>query len=86
MTTQPTETQPVETIEQRVARLEGAYPHLATKADLAHLEGVLKTEIARMDARIAEMESRFIKWTVGAIIGVSAVFAAIASVVIAVLA
>ena len=88
MTTQPSETQPPETIEQRVARLEGAYPHLATKADLARAEGVLKADIAdvkadiarveaRMDARMAEMEARLIKWMVGAIIGVAAVFTAI---------
>lgn len=30
-------------VEQRVARLEGTYDHLATKADIAELRGKLNT-------------------------------------------
>ena len=77
MTTQPTDT-------ERLSRLEGAYEHLATKADIARVEGEVtsvRADIARvearMDARMADMESRLIKWMVGAIIGVAAVFTAI---------
>ena len=33
------------TPEERLARLEGVYEHLATKADLARLEGELKAEL-----------------------------------------
>ena len=35
------------TVEQRVGWLEGAYQHLATKADLAQLEARLTKEIGR---------------------------------------
>ena len=40
----------------RIARLEGAYEHLATKADLAQLE-----------ARMAEMETRLTWRLIGAV-------------------
>ena len=34
-------------IEERVSTLEGTYPHLATKADIAELKGDLKSEMAK---------------------------------------
>ena len=34
-----------QTSEERLSRLEGAYQHLATKADIAELKAELKTEI-----------------------------------------
>lgn len=37
------------TIEERLARLEGVYDHLASKADLAELRAVLKDDIARVE-------------------------------------
>lgn len=36
------------TMEERVARIEGGYEHLATKADLARLEGKLETIESRL--------------------------------------
>ena len=36
----------------RMARLEGAYEHLATKADLADLRSELRVEMARMETRL----------------------------------
>ena len=59
------------TLEQRVARLEGGYEHLATKADLSKMES--RPEQA--------MESSLIKWMVGLM--VSAVVAASAVAVVA---
>ena len=55
------------TIEERLARLEGVYDHLASKADLAELraslkddmariESDLKNDIARVQADIAELK------------------------------
>ncbi|MXW31114.1 MAG: hypothetical protein F4185_04700 [Chloroflexi bacterium] len=44
-------------LEQRVAHLEGAYQHLATKADLRELEG-----------KLYQMESRLLRWLVGTIL------------------
>ena len=35
-------------IEERVSRLEGEYPHLATKADIAELRGELKGSLQSM--------------------------------------
>ena len=47
-------------LTERVSRLEGAYEHLATKADIAALRGELKTEIAalrgELKADIAELK------------------------------
>ena len=64
MTTTPT--------EERVARLEGAYEHLATKRDVANLEIVianLETEIANLKSYIAERENRLIRWMVSLVLG-----------------
>lgn len=58
------------TLEQRVARLEGGYEHLATKADLS-----------KMESSLNKMESSLIKWMVGLM--VSAVVAASAVAVVA---
>ena len=48
------------TIEERLARLEGVYDHLASKADLAELRAVLKDDIARVEsdlkAELAELK------------------------------
>ena len=55
------------TVEERLARLEGVYDHLASKADLAELraglkddiaqvESDLKNDIARVQAEIAELK------------------------------
>lgn len=44
-------------LEQRVGYLEGAYEHLATKADLRELE-----------SKLYQMESRLLRWLVGTIL------------------
>ena len=38
------------TIEERLARLEGVYDHLASKADLAELRAILKDDIAQVES------------------------------------
>ena len=57
------------TIEDRVSKLEGAYDHLATKADLAELKGELKADLAgvkgELKADMAEFKADVIKWMVG---------------------
>ena len=49
------------TIEERLARLEGVYDHLASKGDLAELKAIFKDDIARVEsdlrADIARVES-----------------------------
>ena len=57
---------------ERLSRLEGAYGHLATKADIAALE-------TRLVEKIAASETRMVKWAVGIAIGV---FVALASLII----
>jgi len=49
------------TVEERLARLEGVYDHLASKADIAELRVVLKDDIAHVESDlkgdIARVES-----------------------------
>ena len=51
------------TVEERLARLEGVYDHLASKGDLAELKAIFKDDIARVEsdlkADIARVESGF---------------------------
>ena len=65
--------------EERLSRLEGAYEHLATKADIAEVKAEIaevRAEVARVEAKIetkfaelqAIMEQRFAnqtRWFVG---------------------
>ena len=44
------------TIEERLARLEGVYDHLVSKADLAELRAALKSDMARLQAEMAELK------------------------------
>ena len=46
------------TIEERLARLEGVYDHLASKADLAELRSVLKDDMARVESDLKEDMAR----------------------------
>ncbi len=58
----------IASLEQRVARLEGAYEHLATKADLRELEG-----------KLHQMESRLLRWLVGTLLASVGITAGMAS-------
>ena len=40
------------TPEERLAKLEGVYNHLATKADMAELKAELKTDMAELKAEL----------------------------------
>ena len=51
---------------ERMAHLEGAYDHLATKADLVQLE-------LRLTQQMAQMESRLTWRMIGAMIGMSGI-------------
>ena len=67
--------------EERLGKLEGAYNHLATKADISDLRGELKTDIlatktdiselkGELKAEIANLKVDLTRWTVGTIIAV----------------
>ena len=45
--------------EERLARLEGVYEHLATKADLADLKAEFKNDLARLDNSLADLKGSF---------------------------
>lgn len=85
------------TPEERLSRLESAYEHLATKADLQALETRMTQQIAdsearmtrqiadsetRMTKQIAESETRMVKWMVGALTGGIVAGAAIVTAVV----
>ncbi len=46
---------PPEDLSQRVSRLEGAYEHLATKADLAQLELRLAEKFGQLETNSASL-------------------------------
>lgn len=71
-------------LEERVSSIEGAYDHLATKADVQELRGDMNTAIERLrgdmrtemetmrgDLRndIRTSEVRMIKWVAGLMVG-----------------
>ena len=60
------------TLEERVSRLEGGFEYLATKADVAELRGDLHA-----------LESRLMRWIVGAMLGSVAAAAAVTGVIVA---
>ena len=49
--------------EERVSRLEGAYEHLATKADLEEVKADLKADIAELKVNIADLKAE-LTWRV----------------------
>ena len=55
-------------VEERVSRLEGAYDHLATKADIADA----RTEITNVRTEMAAVENRLLFRLGGLILGSSA--------------
>ena len=59
-------------LEQRVAHLEGANQHLATKADLHELE-------VRIETKLHLMESRLLRWVVGTLLASVGITAGMAS-------
>jgi len=56
-----------------IARLE-----LTTKHDIARLEHATARDISRLEGQISELKAELIKWNVGAIAIMTAIFAAIA--------
>ena len=53
--------------EERVSRLEGAYDHLATKADVRTEIAELRAEVLKWRADLSAMESRLIRWLVSVV-------------------
>ena len=53
-------------VEERVSKMEGAYEHLATKADLAECRGEVWESLASVRAEIAQAQSSTVRWVLGA--------------------
>ena len=58
-----------ETLEQRVGHLEAANVHVATKSDLADLRAEMAGFRAELKTDMANLESRLVRWFVGATLG-----------------
>ena len=57
-------------LEARVVRLESQMEHVATKEDIARLEGSIKADAA-------ERETRMVKWFVGSVVVVGGLASAL---------
>ena len=55
------------TTEERLSRLEGVYEHLATKADIAQLEGKISELKAELKAELYKGLNRNLYITIGAV-------------------
>lgn len=66
-------------LEQRVGFLEGAYEHLATKADLHELESKLESKLYQLETNLYKMESRLLRWVVATILASVGITAGMAS-------
>jgi hypothetical protein len=80
-------------MEERVSYLEGAYEHVATKADIADLRGELKADIAdlrgELKADIADLRGELKtdiinlqRWLLGTVLGGVAATGTIVAIVI----
>lgn len=67
------------TAEEHLSRLEGAYEHVATKADIADLRAELKGDIAIL-------KTDLIRWMVGLMLGGAIVTAVLIPTVVGVFA
>ncbi len=65
-------------MEERLSRLEGAYEHLATKADVAELRAEMAELRGELMAMMAQMEVRLVRWMVGIIVAAAGVTGTIA--------
>lgn len=74
------------TTEERLSRLEGAYEHVATKADIADLRAELKSDMASLRGDMAGLKTDLIRWMVGLMLGGAIATAAIISAVVSVMA
>lgn len=62
---------------ERVAALEEAVKHLASKEDLERVRAELLLAIARIEANSDRSQARHTRWTVGTIIATGALVAAV---------
>jgi hypothetical protein len=61
-----------------LSHLEGAYQHVATKADLAEVRAKLESDIVGLETSIARSEVQLVRWMVGIVVASAAVASSIA--------
>ena len=64
-------------LEARVVRLESQMEHVATKEDIARLEGLIGSSEGSIKADAAERETRMVKWFVGSVVVVGGLASAL---------
>jgi hypothetical protein len=69
-------------MEERVSYLEGAYEHVATKADIADLRGELKADIADLRGELKTDIINLQRWLLGTVLGGVAATGTIVAIVI----
>ena len=69
------------TLEVRVSRLEGGYEHLATKADVADLKSDIARVETRLEAKLASLESRLLRWMIAMVLTSIVVASSVATLV-----
>ena len=68
-------------LADRVTRLEVQQEHGATKADIAQLDGAIRTGTAEIKADAAERETRLVKWFVGSVVVVGGLASALTALI-----
>jgi hypothetical protein len=69
-------------MEEGVSYLEGAYEHVATKADIADLRGELKADIADLRGELKTDIINLQRWLLGTVLGGVAATGTIVAIVI----
>ena len=64
-----------------MTRLEVQQEHGATKADIAQLDGAIRTSTAEIKAYAAERETRLVKWFVGSVVVVGGLASALTALI-----
>ncbi len=59
----------VDNVESRLGRIEGAYEHVATKADIERLDGKIDRLEANLEAKIDGLQNRLLIQFTGIAIG-----------------
>ena len=59
----------VDNVESRLGRIEGAYEHVATKADIERLDGKIDRLEAKLEAKIDGLQNRLLIQFTGIAIG-----------------
>ena len=60
---------PTDDMEARIAKLEAALPQMQQDVAIIKSNYATKEDIARLETQISRMETRMVKWVIGALAG-----------------